>query len=542
MSVKLWGVAAATLGVVPAMVCALLPAAFPLFLALGCESDSDTAEINSEVDAGTVPEKYVAAVKKAASFCPEITAPLIAAQIETESGWNPKAVSGAGAQGIAQFMPFTWSSAGHDYSGDGKADIWDPNDAIPSQGKLMCENYRKVKADVAAGRLSTKNYSTLDLALAAYNAGYGGMSNHGGLFFDTTETTKYPGTIRELARKYAANSSSSEPTVTTATPKASKTGNASRASKSSFSGKFSPPVKGAMPVTSPFGWRPSPLTGLPELHTGVDLGIAAGVPQYATAPGVVVQSGWGDWCGISVRIQHPDYKGNKYLSMHCHLQRATVKVGQKVLTGDQIGETGTTGPSTGPHVHYQVEVNGKPVDPWPSIKDGKLVDTRDAAPGAGPDDSSESESLLPTEVCDLLGTGTSESDDEDDTNDNSSVLPEGERRKIVEYAKTLLDKKYRWGGTGPDYFDCSGFVQYVFKHAIGKNLPRTAVEQGKAGKPITRGQAQAGDIVVYGTEHVGIYIGGGKLIHAASPAEGILISDAGAIKAPSGSAQYVRIL
>lgn len=74
-----------------------------------------------QLTAGRVPAAYVGLVSRAGSMCPEIPAPVIAAQIQTESAWNPRAVSPVGAQGIAQFMPDTWAAAGRDWSGDGVA-------------------------------------------------------------------------------------------------------------------------------------------------------------------------------------------------------------------------------------------------------------------------------------------------------------------------------------------------------------------------------------------------------------------------------------
>ena len=92
----------------------------------------------SESTVSGVPAEYESDVIRAGSICQVVTPSIIAAQIDQESNWNPKAGSSAGAQGIAQFMPSTWASAGKDGDGDGKADIWNPHDAIWSQGNYMC--------------------------------------------------------------------------------------------------------------------------------------------------------------------------------------------------------------------------------------------------------------------------------------------------------------------------------------------------------------------------------------------------------------------
>ncbi len=86
-------------------------------------------------------------------MCPEMPAPVIAAQVQTESAWDPRAVSPVGAQGIAQFMPATWAAAGRDWSGNGVTDVWDPADAIPSQGGFDCSILAQLRPALAAGRV-----------------------------------------------------------------------------------------------------------------------------------------------------------------------------------------------------------------------------------------------------------------------------------------------------------------------------------------------------------------------------------------------------
>ena len=81
---------------------------------------------------GAVPSDYEALIRRAAQTCPGVTAPLLAAQLDAESGWNPNAVSPVGAQGLAQFMPGTWTSEGVDGDGDGLRDPFNPAGAIAS--------------------------------------------------------------------------------------------------------------------------------------------------------------------------------------------------------------------------------------------------------------------------------------------------------------------------------------------------------------------------------------------------------------------------
>jgi cell wall-associated NlpC family hydrolase len=110
-------------------------------------------------------------------------------------------------------------------------------------------------------------------------------------------------------------------------------------------------------------------------------------------------------------------------------------------------------------------------------------------------------------------------------------ISEIDKQKLLEDAKYFKGGKYVWGGTTPEGFDCSGYVQYLYKkHNI--NLPRTAWQQSKQGQVVERNELQKGDLLFFLTDkkrgipitHVGIYIGNGKFIHAASKDKGIIIS------------------
>ncbi|MBL1100182.1 lytic transglycosylase domain-containing protein [Streptomyces sp. 205] len=120
----------------------------------------------SKPELPVVPEARRPVVEIAARVCSMLSVPLLAAQIDAESGWRANADSGQ-AQGISQFAPDTWKEWGRDGNGDGKADVWEPRDAIPSQARYMCHLYKMVKV-IPGG--STRLGSTR-LALAAYNAG-----------------------------------------------------------------------------------------------------------------------------------------------------------------------------------------------------------------------------------------------------------------------------------------------------------------------------------------------------------------------------------
>ncbi len=112
-------------------------------------------------------------------------------------------------------------------------------------------------------------------------------------------------------------------------------------------------------VSSPFGVRGDPENGHTAFHTGIDLRAPYDSPVYATAPGQVTFAGWRDDYGKIVEIDH----GNGIATRYAHLHAFTVSVGQHVGLHQQVGYLGSTGRATGPHVHYEVVVNGEPQDP-----------------------------------------------------------------------------------------------------------------------------------------------------------------------------------
>lgn len=127
---------------------------------------------------------------------------------------------------------------------------------------------------------------------------------------------------------------------------------------------FATPVKNAFRFTSAFGFRRDPKTGGRRMHKGVDFAASLGTPLHATADGVVVHAGWSSGYGRLVKIQHEFGIETRY----AHLSKLRVKVGQKVSRGDRIGDMGASGRVTGVHLHYEVRVGGKAVNPMIYIK------------------------------------------------------------------------------------------------------------------------------------------------------------------------------
>jgi murein DD-endopeptidase MepM/ murein hydrolase activator NlpD len=111
-------------------------------------------------------------------------------------------------------------------------------------------------------------------------------------------------------------------------------------------------------ITSTFGYRI--FRGRRNFHTGLDVAAWYRTPVHATAPGTVIAAGWESGFGWTVEVAHT--KG--YSTLYGHLSRYLVDVGDQVAKGQQIGLSGSSGNSTGPHLHYEVRLNGVPVDPW----------------------------------------------------------------------------------------------------------------------------------------------------------------------------------
>jgi murein DD-endopeptidase MepM/ murein hydrolase activator NlpD len=121
---------------------------------------------------------------------------------------------------------------------------------------------------------------------------------------------------------------------------------------------------GQVAITSPFGFRPDPWTGLREFHVGIDLRGPVGAPVYATAPGVVTFAGVATGYGNLIVIDH----GFGLSTRYSHLQKILVGVGAAVTVHQKIGLLGSTGWSTGPHLLYETRVDGQPRNPLSFIK------------------------------------------------------------------------------------------------------------------------------------------------------------------------------
>jgi murein DD-endopeptidase MepM/ murein hydrolase activator NlpD len=125
--------------------------------------------------------------------------------------------------------------------------------------------------------------------------------------------------------------------------------------------RFMWPVSG--PITSGFGWRINPITHSREMHPGIDIGVPEGTPIAAAGTGVVVFAGAESGYGNYILIDH----GGGLATGYGHLSVIGVSTGQHVSEGSTIGNSGCTGWCTGPHLHFEVRVNGTPVNPLPYL-------------------------------------------------------------------------------------------------------------------------------------------------------------------------------
>lgn len=157
----------------------------------------------------------------------------------------------------------------------------------------------------------------------------------------------FPGMVLRLPNGAQAPASAAAPTPSAPAP----------------AGKLAWPVHG--PITSAFGYRVDPISGQRGVfHTGMDIGVPSGTPVQSPLPGKVIYAGWVNGGGGNhVQVDH----GNGLVTTYSHMSAINVTVGQEVGVGQAVGRVGSTGYSTGPHLHFEVKRNGQYVDPRPLL-------------------------------------------------------------------------------------------------------------------------------------------------------------------------------
>src|SRR5437667_4498065 len=128
-------------------------------------------------------------------------------------------------------------------------------------------------------------------------------------------------------------------------------------------GRLRRPLPGAIP--SPFGNRFDPYYQVWQLHAGIDIGAPLGTPIGAAAAGRVTRAGWAGGYGNYTCVDHGVVNGQRLSTCYAHQQRILVSPGQQDDAGQIIGNVGATGAAIGPHLHFEVRLGGRPVDPMP---------------------------------------------------------------------------------------------------------------------------------------------------------------------------------
>jgi murein DD-endopeptidase MepM/ murein hydrolase activator NlpD len=146
------------------------------------------------------------------------------------------------------------------------------------------------------------------------------------------------------------------------------------------------PVENAS-LTSSYGMRTHPVLGGRRAHKGIDLAMPTGTPVFATADGIVSKAEWFSSYGLYISLEH----GADIQTRYGHLSRLNVAAGQPIRKGDVIGYVGSTGRSTGPHLHYEVRIAGASVNPLPYLQADaaakpQLALTEGGAQGGGDDE------------------------------------------------------------------------------------------------------------------------------------------------------------
>ena len=256
-------------------------------------------------------------------------------------------------------------------------------------------------------------------------------------------------------------------------------------------------------VTSYYGYRVHPISGGKNYHTGVDIGMPQGTEILAGHDGTVTLAGEAGGYGLCVAIEGEAYEGRSLTTKYGHCSQILVSAGQEVKAGDVIAKVGSTGNSTGPHLHLEVLVDGQYMNPL------YFADTGDT-----------SERHLPE-------TGAGGGGNYFDYDVPPEALADEKFAAMLAEAEKYLGYPYVWGGASPSTsFDCSGYVSWVVNHCgVGWNFGRLTAD-GLLGvcTPVSSADARPGDLIFFqgtyntsGASHVGIYVGNGMMIHCGDP-------------------------
>lgn len=305
-------------------------------------------------DSGTDPSakvdidpSYVPWLRKAASACTVVEPSVLAAQIDQLSGWSDDTDELSGQKGIAAFTDSEWRTWGRDDDGNGTSSPRDPADAIMALGRRDCSLAEKVTGLRTEGRVSG---DLVELTLAAYAAGPDAVTEAGRV---PASAETYLAEVKALLPRY-------EPLDR----------DDSGAGAGGAAGALLAAPVTELTITSPYGSREHPLTGVTKLHTGVDFAAPQGAQVVAARKGRVVFAASTSAYGNRIVIDHGTIQGKRLETTYSHLSSLEAAVGQSVEPGTPIGRVGSTGLSTGPHLHFEVVVDGYYTDPRPWLVAG----------------------------------------------------------------------------------------------------------------------------------------------------------------------------
>ncbi|ANB10265.1 peptidase [Streptomyces ambofaciens] len=290
---------------------------------------------------------YVPWLRQAASTCTVLTPSVLAAQIDQLSGWSDDTDALSGQKGIAAFTDAEWRTWGRDDDGSGEASPHDPADAIMALGRRDCS----LADDITELRTEGKvNGDLVDLTLAAFATGRDAVAGAGRV---PPAAETYLAEVRALLPRYEA------------LDRADSGGGAGTATGVLPAAPVSP-----LTITSPYGSREHPLTGVTKLHTGVDFAAPQGTRVAAARRGRVVFAAYTSAYGNRVVVDHGTIEGKRLETTYSHLSSLDAAVGRAVEAGTPIGRVGSTGLSTGPHLHFEVVLDGFYTDPRPWLPNG----------------------------------------------------------------------------------------------------------------------------------------------------------------------------
>ncbi|MEU1457068.1 M23 family metallopeptidase [Streptomyces avermitilis] len=305
--------------------------------------DADTHAVASGgAAADRVHKSYIPWLHQAAKTCAVLKPSVLAAQIDQRSGWDTDSGRLSGEVGIAGFTDAQWRTWGKDDDGNGRSSPRDPVDAIMALARQDCAVAKEVTVLRTRG---TVTGDLLDLTLAAYTVGTDSVTGAGRV---PAQARTYLTEVKALFARYE-------------TFDRAESGNSGT---QKASGVLAPPVT-TLVITSPFGSREHPLTGVTKLHTGVDFAAPQGAQISAARQGQIVFAGLTKAYGNRIVIDHGTIGGRRLETTYSHLSSMQVTAGQSVEAGTVIGFVGSTGLSTGPHLHFEVLVDGTYTDPQP---------------------------------------------------------------------------------------------------------------------------------------------------------------------------------